>query len=342
MEIVVRASITFFLIYGLTRGLRHRALSDMSPFEMVLLVTIGDNTDRAPNVAGIFVKIVDPDKRQDTQDDIMNRVRQEITSKLPKEYRVSVSNAPLFSGAGTQAAVTYVVTGPDFDELGKQSSMLLEKLKGIPGVVDADSNLVVGKPEVSAYIDRSRAADLGVQIPDVASTMQMLVGGFDVSTYVENGNLYDVRLRAERGSRDSIEELGQVTVPSMRLGSVPLTDVVRLEKEEGPSQINRMNRQRQIMLSANPAPGVSTGDIVAKFDQIIAETKLPAGYVAKPAGQSREIARTAVNFLMAFALAFVFMYLILAAQFESWIHPITILLSLPLTVPFALISLLIF
>jgi hydrophobic/amphiphilic exporter-1 (mainly G- bacteria), HAE1 family len=306
------------------------------------LVTIGDNTDRAANVAGIFVKIVDPDKRADTQDDIMNRVRRDITSKLPKQYRVSVSNAPLFSGAGTQAAVTYVVTGPDFDELGKQSSMLLEKLKGIPGVVDADSNLVVGKPEVSAYIDRSRAADLGVQIPDVASTMQMLVGGFDVSTYVENGNLYDVRLRAERGSRDSVEELGQVTVPSMRLGSVPLTDVVRLEKEEGPSQINRMNRQRQIMLSANTAPGVSTGDVVAQFDKIIAETKLPAGYVAKPAGQSREIARTAVNFLMAFALAFVFMYLILAAQFESWIHPITILLSLPLTVPFALISLLIF
>ncbi|HYO57866.1 efflux RND transporter permease subunit [Archangium sp.] len=319
-----------------------REIREKVPEATSTLVTIGDNTDRAPNVAGIFVKITDPDKRTDTQDDLMDRVRREITSKLPKEYRVSVSNAPLFSGAGTQAAVTYVVTGPDFDELAKQSSMLLEKMKGIPGVVDADSNLVVGKPEVSAYIDRSRAADLGVQVPDVASTLQMLVGGFDVSTYVESGNLYDVRLRAEPGSRDSVESLGQVTVPSLRLGSVPLMDVVRLEKEEGPSQINRMNRQRQIMLSANTAPGVSTGQVVEQFDRIIAETKLPAGYVAKPAGQSREIARTAMNFLMAFALAFVFMYLILAAQFESWIHPITILLSLPLTVPFALVSLLIF
>jgi hydrophobe/amphiphile efflux-1 (HAE1) family protein len=306
------------------------------------LVTIGDNTDRAPNVAGIFVKIIDPDQRTATQDDIMNRVRQEITSKLPKQYRVSVSNAPLFSGGGTQAAVQYVVTGPDFDELGKQSSLLLEKMKQIPGVVDADSNLIVGKPEVSAYIDRSRAADLGVQVPDVASTLQMLVGGFDVSTYVENGNLYDVRLRAEPGSRDSVEALGQVTVPSPRLGAVPLTDVVKLRHEEGPSQINRMNRQRQIMLSANTAPGVSTGTIVEQFNKVIAETQLPAGYVARPAGQSREIARTAINFLMAFALAFVFMYLILAAQFESWIHPITILISLPLTVPFALVSLLIF
>jgi hydrophobe/amphiphile efflux-1 (HAE1) family protein len=319
-----------------------REIREKVPETTSTLVTIGDNTDRSPNVAGIFVKIVDPDRRTDTQDDIMDRVRREITSKLPKHYRVSVSNAPLFSGGGTQAAVQYVVTGPDFDELAKQSSLLLEKMKGIPGVVDADSNLVVGKPEVSAYIDRSRAADLGVQVPDVATTLQMLVGGFDVSTYVENGNLYDVRLRAEPGSRDSVEELGQVTVPSVRLGSVPLTDVVKFQKEEGPSQINRMNRQRQIMLSANTAPGVSTGDVVAQFDRIIAETKLPAGYAAKAAGQSREIARTGRNFLLAFALAFVFMYLILAAQFESWIHPITILLSLPLTVPFALVSLLVF
>ncbi|MFL5354293.1 efflux RND transporter permease subunit [Archangium sp.] len=319
-----------------------RDIREKVPETTSTLVTIGDNTDRASNVAGIFVRIVDPDKRKDTQDDIMNRVRQEVTSKLPKEWRVSVSNAPLFSGAGAQAAVQYVVTGPDFDELGKQSSILLKKLKEIPGVVDADSNLIVGKPEVSAYIDRSRAADLGVQVPEVASTMQMLVGGLDVSTYVENGNLYDVRLRAESGSRDSVEALGNLTVPSIRAGSVPLTDVVRLQKEEGPSQINRMNRQRQVMLSANTAPGVSTGQIVEAFNKAIAETKLPSGYVAKPAGQSKEIARTGQNFLLAFALSFIFMYLILAAQFESWIHPITILLSLPLTVPFALISLLIF
>jgi hydrophobe/amphiphile efflux-1 (HAE1) family protein len=306
------------------------------------LVTIGEGADKTPNVAGIFVKIVNPDQRTATQDDIMDKVRREITSKMSKEYRVSVSNAPLFGGAGSQAAVQYVVTGPEFDELGKQASVLLQKLKQVPGVVDADSNLIIGKPEVSAYIDRSRAADLGVQVPDVASTLQMVVGGLDVSTYVENGNLYDVRLRAEPSARASVEDIGQLTVPSARLGSVPLTDVVRLEREEGPSQISRMNRQRQIMLTANTAPGVSTGQIVEQFDKVIAESKLPAGYAARPAGQSREIGRTVGNFALAFGLAFIFMYLILAAQFESWIHPITILLSLPLTVPFALISLLVF
>jgi multidrug efflux pump subunit AcrB len=319
-----------------------RELREKVPEVTSTLVTIGDNTDRAANVAGIFVKIVNPDQRQDTQDDIMDRVRRDITSKLPKAYRVSVSNAPLFGGGGAQTAIHYVVTGPDFDELAKHSAALLEKLEQIPGVVDADSNLIVGKPEVSAYIDRSRAADLGVQVPEVATTLQLLVGGFDVSTYVENGNLYDVRLRAEPGSRDSVEALAQLTVPSPRLGSVPLMDVVKLQREEGPSQINRMNRQRQIMLTANTTPGVGTGEVVEQLNQAVVELKLPAGYAARPAGQSREIARTAANFAMAFALAFIFMYLILAAQFESWIHPITILLSLPLTVPFALVSLLLF
>ena len=319
-----------------------REMREKIPEVTSTLVTIGEGADKTPNVAGIFVKIVNPDQRTATQDDIMDKVRREITSKMPKEYRVSVSNAPLFGGAGAQAAVMYVVTGPEFDELGKQATLLLQKLKQVPGVVDADSNLIIGKPEVSAYIDRSRAADLGVQVPDVASTLQMVVGGLDVSTYVENGNLYDVRLRAEPSARASIEDIGQLTVPSARLGSVPLTDVVRLEREEGPSQISRMNRQRQIMLLANTAPGVSTGQIVEQFDKVIAESKLPAGYAARPAGQSREIGRTVGNFALAFGLAFIFMYLILAAQFESWIHPITILLSLPLTVPFALISLLVF
>ncbi|HZI02839.1 MAG TPA: efflux RND transporter permease subunit, partial [Archangium sp.] len=319
-----------------------REMREKIPEVTSTLVTIGEGADKTPNVAGIFVKIVNPDQRAATQDDIMDKVRREITSKMPKEYRVSVSNAPLFGGAGAQAAVMYVVTGPEFDELGKQASVLLQKFKQVPGVVDADSNLIIGKPEVSAYIDRSRAADLGVQVPDVASTLQMVVGGLDVSTYVENGNLYDVRLRDEPSARASIEDIGQLTVPSARLGAVPLTDVVRLEREEGPSQISRMNRQRQIMLTANTAPGVSTGQIVEQFDKVIAESKLPAGYAARPAGQSREIGRTVGNFALAFALAFVFMYLILAAQFESWIHPVTILLSLPLTVPFALISLLVF
>jgi hydrophobe/amphiphile efflux-1 (HAE1) family protein len=306
------------------------------------LVTIGDNNERAPNLAKVFVQMTHPSERQESQDQVMARVRQDITSKLPKEWRVNVSEVPAFSGGGTQAAVMMVVTGPDFKELTKHASALKEKLKAIPGAVDVDTNLITGKPEVSAFINRSRAADLGVQVADVAATLQLFVGGVEVSSYVENGNIYDVRLRAEPNARDSVAALSQLTVPSARLGSVPLMDVVRLENEEGPASINRLNRQRQVLLTANTAPGTGSGTVLAQLEQAVVELKLPPGYSARPIGQSREIGRTMVNFAIAFGLAFIFMYLILAAQFESWLHPITILLSLPLTVPFALISLLVF
>jgi multidrug efflux pump subunit AcrB len=159
---------------------------------------------------------------------------------------------------------------------------------------------------------------------------------------VENGNIYDVRLRAEANARDSVEALSQLTVPSARLGSVPLMDVIHLEHEEGPASINRLNRQRQVLLTANTAPGTGSGTVLEQLQKAVVELKMPPGYMAKPLGQSREIGRTMVNFAIAFGLAFIFRYLILAAQFESWLHPITILLSLPLTVPFALISLLVF
>lgn len=312
------------------------------PETTATLVTIGDNTDRSPNVATIFVQLTDPEKRKDEQHEVMARVRRDITSKLPKEMRVAVADAPLFSGGGPQANVMYAVTGPDFDELAKHANALLAKVKQIPGVADADSNLILGKPEVSAFIDRSRAADLGVQVSDVATAMQLLVGGLDVSTYVESGREYDVRLRAEPGARDSVEALSQMTVPSSKLGTVPLLDVVRLERGEGPAQINRMNRQRQVLIMANTAPGIGAGEVGQALEAAAKELKMPAAYEVKPIGQSREIGRTMLNFAIAFALAFIFMYLILAAQFESWLHPVTILLSLPLTVPFALISLLIF
>jgi HAE1 family hydrophobic/amphiphilic exporter-1 len=306
------------------------------------LITIGDNNERAPNLANIFVQMTSPSERQASQDQVMERVRQNITSKLPKDWRATVADVPFFNTGGTQSAVMMVVTGPNFQELTKYANTLAEKLRAIPGAVDVETNLILGKPEVSAYINRSRAADLGVQVADVAAALQLFVGGLDVSTYVEDGNLYDVRLRAEAGARDSVAALSQLTVPSARLGSVPLLDVVRLEREEGPATINRINRQRQVMVGANTAPGTGSGTVLAELEKAIQEMNLPPGYSIQPQGQSREIGRTARNFAIAFVLAFVFMYLVLAAQFESWLHPITILLSLPLTVPFALISVLIF
>jgi multidrug efflux pump subunit AcrB len=191
-------------------------------------------------------------------------------------------------------------------------------------------------------IDREKAASLGVQVADIAQTLQLLVGGLKISTYAEAGEDYDIRARAEHKYRADAEGLSLVTVPSSRYGSVPLREVVSLKPATGPSVINRISRQRYVGLSANVAPGYGDSDVQKVLEEDITSLHMPASYHAFPQGRSKETGRATANFLLAFGLSFVFMYLTLAAQFESWLHPITILLCLPLTLPFALVSLLIF
>ena len=307
--------------------------------ELVLL-TIGDNNQRKVNEAAINVRLIDPRERDASQDEVMNRIRENIASKAPKDVTVKVSNAPLFSGGSSSqnAAVQYGVSGPDLDQVIEYSRKAQEILKTIPGAVDVDSSVVLGKPEVVAKIDRDRAADLGVQVGDVASTLQIALGGVDVGSYAEFGEQYDIHLKADPNTRVTENDLSSWYVPSSALGRAPLLDVVTLSRAEGPSSIDRYQRQRQVMVTANTAPGTSAGQVVEAFDAKVDELHLKPGYKVAPIGQSREIAKTGRSFMLAFGLSLIFMYLVLAAQFESWVHPFTIMVSLPLTVPFALIS----
>ncbi|MBX7101262.1 MAG: efflux RND transporter permease subunit [Myxococcaceae bacterium] len=314
------------------------------PEVTLTLTTIGDTNDRSPNVAKVFVKLVPPESRLTSQDDVMGRARDEVVAKLPKTIRAGVQQVNLFAGGTAQstAAVQYRIAGPDLDELSKYAQEVVKELKTVKGAVDVDTNLVLGRPEARLTIDRARAADHGVEVSDIATTLQLLLGGVEVSSYEEGGDQYPVRVRAERNFRQSMDNLDVLTVPSRTGAPVPLLEVVTLDKGEGPASINRTNRQRQVMVLANTAPGVGTGELVALIEKKLASMNLPALYQTSPVGQSKEIGRTARNFGIAFALAFIFMFLVLAAQFESWLHPLTILMSLPLTVPFALLSLLIF
>jgi hydrophobe/amphiphile efflux-1 (HAE1) family protein len=306
-------------------------------------VTIGDNQTKTANLASIFVRLVPPDRRKMTQDQLQDRARKEIVSKFPKNYRTSVQVVAAFGGgAFSTATVQYTLTGPDLQKLGEYADTAAAKLREVPGAVDVDTSMITGNPEVVAVVNRRKAADLGVNVLDVAAAAQILVGGLDVSRYAENGREYDIRVRADEQFRSSPEALSQLTVPSQKLGSVPLLDVVDLKRSASPSKIDRLSRQRQVTFFANTKPGVGSAEVGAELEKIIAGMHLPPEYHFAPFGQSKEIKRTGQNFMIAFGLAFIFMYLILAAQFESWLHPITILISLPLTVPFALISLLVF
>ncbi|HEY6477391.1 MAG TPA: efflux RND transporter permease subunit, partial [Polyangia bacterium] len=311
------------------------------PEVQTTLLTIGDNSQQTPNLASVFVRLVAPDRRKASQDQLQDRVRKDIVPKQPKEFRISASAVAAFGGGTfSTATVQYILTGPDLNGVINYSKKIVDKLKAIPGAVDVDTTLVTGNPELVATVNRRKAADLGVNVADVATASQLLIGGVKVSRYEEAGREYDILVRADETFRNSPEALAQLTVPSARLGAVPLMDVVDLKHAEGPSKIDRYARQVQVTFLANTAPGVGSGEVGAALEKAVKQLDIPPQFRFVPFGQSKEIARTGKAFILAFGMSFIFMYLILAAQFESWLHPITILLALPLTVPFALVSLL--
>jgi HAE1 family hydrophobic/amphiphilic exporter-1 len=310
------------------------------------LTTIGGGQQEQVNVASIYVKLLPIEERSVTQGDLMLRARSEILAKYLKEYpgqlRTSVQQVAAISGGGFRNAdIQYVIGGPDLDKLTKYSEAMQAKMKTIPDVVDVDSTLITGKPELRVVIDRARAADLGVRIADIAQALNTLVAGQKVSTFNAGTDQYNVRVRAVGQYRSSVEGLSRMIVSSSKIGWVSVDNLVKIEEGMGPSAIDRLNRQRQVTLMANVKPGGSQAAVITKMNQFAKEINIDPAYSTGLAGRSKELGRAGYYFMLAFVLSFVFMYMVLAAQFESFIHPITILLTLPLAIPFGIVSLLI-
>ena len=326
-----------------TSTVAERIASDLRKLPGVgdTLTTIGRGEQQRVNEASIYVKLTPIEDRDLSQQELMVRAR-DLLQKFPQELHESVQPVAAISGGGFRSAeIQYVVSGPDLDKLAQYSQDLLSKIKTIPDVVDEDTTLVTGKPEFRVVIDRARAADLGVDVTDISQALNTMVAGQEVSTFNVGQDIYDVRVRATGRFRKSAEDLKRLIVPSSSAGLVSLDSVVRIEAGTGPSSIERLNRQRQVTVLANVRPGGSQSDVIAKIDEFIRQMKLPAGYTTAPAGTSKELAKSGYYFVLAFALSFIFMYMILAAQFESLIHPVTILLTLPMAVPFGILSLMV-
>ena len=307
------------------------------------LVSIADDPAHTQNVGTIYVRLTPVHERDRDQFQIMNAVRDEIlpTVGVPN-LRTGVRPVATIGGGGNQnAEIQFTISGPDLKKLEHYANAVIAEAKKEPGVVDLDTSLNVGKPELSVHLDRLKAADLGVQLSDAAEALRLLVGGDQVTTYNEGGEQYEVHVRAVSGNRETPEAIGQITVPSSTVGSVPLINIAQLTPGTAPSEINRLNRQRQVTVYAGLLQGVSQVPAMDAMTRAADSLNMGPGYNTRFAGRSRELGRAAQNFLIAFGLSLVFMYLILAAQFESWLHPITILLSLPLTLPFALLSIII-
>ncbi len=322
--------------------LMERIATDVRKFPGVTntLITIGGGQQQVVNSGSIYVKLSEIADRPKSQEQLMTDAR-ELLTHYPKELRTAVQPVAAFSGGGQRNAnVQFLISGPDLKVLEDYSAKILEKMRSIPDAVDVDSTLISGKPEVQLEIDRDTAADLGVRIGDVSQALNTLVAGQEATSFNEGTDQYEVRVRAINNLRTSVEGLNRMVVPSSKVGLVSLDRLIKVKSGTGPSSIDRLNRQRQVTLVANTRPGGSATSITSELDAYVKTLNLPAGYKTGYVGQSKELGKSLFYFMLAIMLSFIFMYIVLAAQFESFIHPVTILLTLPLSIPFGILSLL--
>jgi HAE1 family hydrophobic/amphiphilic exporter-1 len=308
-----------------------------------LMTTVGDTSGRlrageGPVTQGsVYVQLAELDQRDVSQFELMDRSRQ-ILVEFP-DLRASVQNVSLFVSGGTRLSdVEFNLSGPDLDRLALYSSQIVDKLRQTKGFVDVDTTLSVRQPEMRVHIDRERASDFGIKIAEIAATLRTLVGGEAVTKFKEGQDQYDVWLRAQRPFRNDADVLKDLTVPAPGGGLVSLANLATLSEERGPAQIDHYNRERKVTIVAN-LRGIALGEAVTTINKIVSGMQLPIAYRASFSGNAKSLKETGENFVIAFGLSLLFMYMILAAQFESFTHPITILLALPLSIPFALASL---
>jgi len=304
---------------------------------------IGDTTGRVAKGQGdvtqasVYCRLVPLEDREYTQFAVMEDART-IMQQYP-DLRVAVQDVQAFQATGfRQVDVDLNLVGPDLNQLQKYAQQIVDWMATRGHYVDVDTSLSLRKPELRVRIDRERASDLGIPVQTIAATLNVLVGGEPIGKYKEADEQYDVWLRAEKPFRADVDAINNLTVPSLKAGLVQISNIAQLDPAVGPTTIDRYGRQRQIVVLAN-LRGMALGEAIADVDKHVKSMDLAPGYRHEFIGRAKLLKESNTNFVVAFLLSFLFMYMVLAAQFESLVHPITILLALPLTLPFAFLSL---
>jgi hydrophobic/amphiphilic exporter-1 (mainly G- bacteria), HAE1 family len=327
------------------------------PGVRMVLTTIGSSMIGGLNAANFYIRLAPHEERtfgwarllswppwsafqgNYSQRDVQQQIRQRLR-RLP-DVRVAVRNPQTFVGSGPSYDVDFALLGPDLDVLYDYAERLRVKAPEM-GLLDADTTLKLDKPELRVEIDRERAANLGVDTTDIASALRIMVGGDERVTRFRDETMnedYDVQVRVEDGGRNDPATIARLFVPRRGGGLARLDNVVKLVPTQTASRIDRLDRQRQVSLRAAVAPGYAQADRIAALRAEVEAMGMPTGYSTRVSGRARELESTFGEFLWAFLLSVILMYIVLASQFESLAHPFTILLSLPLSVPFAFLSL---
>jgi len=332
-----------------------RTLEYMTPIEGELRKGLGDNLaammTSIQNGSGNYsVQLTQIDERKQSQQQLMQVARRTLSKY--KNARISVSGGTDISGASSAGGgrggggtnrLSMIVQGPDIEQLQVYAATLLGKVKEIDGVTDADTSFEATQPELRITVDRQRAADLGVSLDTLSSTMGTLIGGQEVSKFKDGDDQFSVRLRLDDQFRNDPSTMGDIFVPASGGRMVRVSDVAALTLGNAPASIDRFNRMRQISVNANlDALKITLGNAISAARTKVGELGLKAGYQVTFGGSAKTLSQAGNDFVLAIVLAVLFIYMVLASQFNSFIHPLTIMTALPLSLPAGLLALMAF
>ena len=287
------------------------------------------------HTGNVIVFLQDWDKREQSTGEIAESLRGELASLTGVQAQPRVGGG-LVSTRGQPIQI--VLGGPEYTEIAKWRDIVIQRMEANPGLFSVDSDYKETRPQMRVQIDRVRASDLGVSVTDIGRALETMMGSRQVTTFVQEGEEYDVIMQAGREGRAAPADLRAIEVRSRSGDLVPLSNLVTLSELAEAGSLNRFNRLRAITISAGLAPGYPIGEAIA-FLQGVVDTELPDYAQVDWKGESREYQRAGSAVLLTFALALLIVYLVLAAQFESFIHPLVIMLTVPLGVLGALIGL---
>jgi multidrug efflux pump len=287
-----------------------------------------------PSSGVVGALLEDWDERDRSVQDVIGEIQPKFFG-VPGIFAFA-TNPPAFGGF--TPPVQFVVQHRDFEALANGMDALVARAARIPGLMNVDTDLRVTRPELVVTLDRDRAEDLGVPARNIATTLQTLLGGRDVTRFTSDNKLYDVILRLDPSDRATPSDITGLQVRGRNGELVQLDAVTGVEERIGPRQLNHYDRVRSFTLSASLAPGFALGEALDSLYAASAEV-LPAGSTIELAGESREFSESGTALYFAFALALIIVFMVLAAQYESLVHPFTILLAVPLAVTGALAAL---
>jgi multidrug efflux pump len=293
------------------------------------------------NAGTVYMPLTLWNQREDSAQQIAQRMRMRTADITG--VRIVVITPPSLGVRGQGKPLQVVLGGAEYAELAEWRDRVMARIQAEnPRIIALESDYQERKPQVSLRIDRNRAADLGVSLQNIGRTLETMLGSRIVTTFLQGGEEYNVVLQAREADRATVGDLGNLYVRSERSGEmVPLSALVTAEESAGPAQLKRFDRLRAIALSASLAPGYTLGEALAYTEKLI-RTEVPRGVQINYDGESREFKLSGGKLWITFAFALLIVYLVLAAQFESFIHPLVILATVPLAITGALIGLWLF